>query len=157
MKICLQRPIAALLAAGFATQIAACGTLLYPERRGQRIGKLDTEIVLLDATGLIIGIVPGLVAFAIDLTTGAIYLPEERSRRARGIFGELRIRRVPLTGNTLADAETALEAGAAVDVDLGDPLIRWIRPEGREPIEDELLARNRVLETTAISRKMPRR
>jgi len=57
------------------TQLYGCGTLLYPERRGQKTGTVDVGIALLDALWLLVFIVPGVVAFAVDFTTGAIYLP----------------------------------------------------------------------------------
>jgi len=53
----------------------SCGYFLYPERVGQVEGKIDPTVVILDALGLLIGIIPGVVAFAVDLTTGTIYLP----------------------------------------------------------------------------------
>ena len=55
--------------------LSACGYILYPERKGLKAGKLDMAVVILDATGLIFGIVPGVIAFAVDISTGAIYLP----------------------------------------------------------------------------------
>ena len=57
----------------------SCGTLLYPERRGQPRGVIDSGVVLLDAIGLIFFVVPGLVAFAVDFSTGAIYFPPPAS------------------------------------------------------------------------------
>ena len=57
------------------TQIAGCGTIMYPERRGQKIhGDVDTRIAVLDAVGLLFFIIPGLIAFGVDFYTGAIYL-----------------------------------------------------------------------------------
>jgi hypothetical protein len=56
-------------------QLAGCGTIIYPERRGQSSGKIDVGIAILDACWLIVFIIPGLVAFGVDFTTGAIYLP----------------------------------------------------------------------------------
>jgi hypothetical protein len=57
------------------TQIAGCGTILYPERRGQKVhGAVDTKIAVLDAIGLLFFIIPGLIAFGVDFYTGAIYL-----------------------------------------------------------------------------------
>lgn len=64
------------LAACFAFSTVSCGTLLYPERRGQpHSGRLDPGVVLLDAAGLLLFLVPGIVAFAVDFGTGAIYMP----------------------------------------------------------------------------------
>src|SRR5689334_19695970 len=57
---------------------AGCGTILHPERRGQPpTGRLDWGVVLLDGLGLIFFFIPGLIAFAVDFSTGAIYLPPE--------------------------------------------------------------------------------
>ena len=69
------RPFRSALAALLIAQLLACGTLLYPERRGQTSGRYDADVVLLDAAGLLLFIVPGVIAFAVDIMTGAIYLP----------------------------------------------------------------------------------
>ncbi|SCY87871.1 hypothetical protein [Desulfoluna spongiiphila] len=63
----------ALLAA--VLNLSACGYVLYPERKGQSGGKLDAAVFLLDAAGLLFGIIPGVIAFAVDISTGTIYLP----------------------------------------------------------------------------------
>ena len=52
---------------------ASCGTILYPERRGQPAGRLDVGVVVLDGIGLLLFLVPGIVAFVVDFGTGAIY------------------------------------------------------------------------------------
>lgn len=64
-----------VLVAVIALVSTSCGTLLYPERRGQPRGVIDPGVLLLDAVGLIFFVVPGLVAFAVDFSTGAIYYP----------------------------------------------------------------------------------
>ena len=61
-------------------QLAGCGTIIYPERRGQTGGRIDVGIVILDAVGLFFFIIPGLIAFGVDFTTGAIYLPSGRQK-----------------------------------------------------------------------------
>jgi hypothetical protein len=53
-------------------QLAGCGTIIYPERRGQTGGRIDVGIVILDAVGLFFFIIPGLIAFGVDFTTGAL-------------------------------------------------------------------------------------
>ncbi len=63
------------LVAVLIAQMLGCGILLYPERRGQTSGRYDADVVLLDAAGLLLFIVPGVIAFAVDILTGAIYLP----------------------------------------------------------------------------------
>jgi len=64
-----------LLIASLLTQLTACGTLFYPDRRGQIEGKIDPVIVALDAVGILFYVIPGLIAFGIDFASGAIYLP----------------------------------------------------------------------------------
>lgn len=59
------------------TTVTGCGTLLHPERRGQRTGDLDWKIVALDGLGLMLFFVPGVIAFAVDFATGAIFLPAD--------------------------------------------------------------------------------
>ena len=58
-----------------ALNLLGCGYFLYPERVGQTDGRIDPTVVILDAAGLLFGVLPGVVAFAVDLSTGAIYLP----------------------------------------------------------------------------------
>ena len=59
----------------FSLQLVSCGTLIYPERRGQTSGRIDVGIAILDGIGVLLFIIPGLIAFAVDFATGAIYLP----------------------------------------------------------------------------------
>ena len=56
-------------------QLIGCGTIFYPERRGQRAGHLDVGVVLLDGVGLLFFLIPGIIAFAVDFNNGTIYLP----------------------------------------------------------------------------------
>ncbi len=67
------RLIGGVLIATLLTQITACGSIFYPDRRGQIDGKIDPAIAALDAVGLLFYIIPGLIAFAVDFATGAIY------------------------------------------------------------------------------------
>jgi len=71
------RVIGGVLAVSLFTQLAACGTLFYPDRRGQIDGKIDPAIAVLNAVGLLFYVIPGLIAFGIDFATGAIYLPDD--------------------------------------------------------------------------------
>lgn len=71
------RVIGGVLAVSLFTQLTACGTLFYPDRRGQIDGRIDPAIAALNAVGLLFYIIPGLIAFGIDFATGAIYFPDE--------------------------------------------------------------------------------
>jgi hypothetical protein len=85
----------ALFCAALVLHLAGCGTLLYPDRQGQKGGRVDPGIVVLDGVLLFFFIVPGLVAFGIDFYTGAIYLPGGHRHHARV---------VPAPGGDLSDA-----------------------------------------------------
>ena len=70
------RVIGGILAAALLTQLSACGTLFYPERRGQIEGRIDPLVAGLNAIGILFYVLPGLIAFGVDFATGAIYLPD---------------------------------------------------------------------------------
>lgn len=67
--------LSAIVIIVFFLQVVSCGTLLYPERRGQTHGRIDVGVAVLNGIGLILFVIPGLIAFAVDFATGAIYLP----------------------------------------------------------------------------------
>ncbi|WP_028240916.1 hypothetical protein [Stutzerimonas azotifigens] len=90
------RVIGGVVAAALFTQLTACGTLFYPDRRGQIDGRIDPAVAALNAIGLLFYLIPGLIAFGIDFATGAIYLPDEeysvapeRLREAIGADGTI--------------------------------------------------------------------
>lgn len=56
--------------------VTGCGTLFHAERCNQpHSNQIDWGVVALDGLGLILFFIPGIVAFAVDFGTGAIYLP----------------------------------------------------------------------------------
>jgi hypothetical protein len=75
MNTKLRKSISLALASVFIMQLAGCGTIMHPERKGQTAGDLDTSIVALNAVGLLFFLVPGVIAYAVDFNNGTIYLP----------------------------------------------------------------------------------
>lgn len=71
-----KRGLALVLCAALLPQMFACGTILYPERHGRQSGQIDIAVALMDGIGLLFFIIPGVVAYAVDFHTGAIYLPK---------------------------------------------------------------------------------
>lgn len=71
----LAKPLCLLLSTAMLVNLAACGTLLHPERRGQTGGRIDAGVAVLDGIGLLFFILPGVIAFAVDFGNGTIYLP----------------------------------------------------------------------------------
>lgn len=66
-----------MVVAAACTLPSSCGTILHPERIGQPPGRIDPGIVALDGVGLLLFLIPGAIAFAVDFYTGAIYLPPQ--------------------------------------------------------------------------------
>lgn len=86
------RRLGALLTVALAFHVSGCGTLLYPERKGQKDGKIDTTVALLDCIGLLLFVIPGVIAFIIDFNNGTIYLPgTHRERRDSDRDGDSRV------------------------------------------------------------------
>lgn len=69
------RVIGGVLAVTLVTQLSACGTIFFPDRRGQIEGRIDPLVAGLNAIGILFYVIPGLIAFGVDFATGAIYLP----------------------------------------------------------------------------------
>lgn len=66
-----------LLSLLLVVPFSSCGTLMFKERQGQpHQSNLDPNVVIMDSLGLLVFILPGLVAFGVDFSTQAIYLPE---------------------------------------------------------------------------------
>lgn len=87
-----------------ATSLSACGTIMYPERKGQIDGKIDPTVAILDGIGLLLFLIPGVIAFAVDFSNGTIYLPGT-GRRAEAGDG---VREVKYSGElTRARLDTA--------------------------------------------------
>jgi hypothetical protein len=78
-KATTKRRIGLVLTVALAVESVSCGTLIHPERCGQpHTAVLDPSIVMLDGLGVLVFLVPGVVAFIVDFSTGAVYLPEPR-------------------------------------------------------------------------------
>jgi hypothetical protein len=101
--------------------LTSCGALIHPERVGQpRTGRLDVSVVVLDGLGLLLFLVPGLIAFIVDFATGAIYLPpehygldDEPERTSEGLV------KVPVDGPlTRENIEKAISRAAGKSVEL---------------------------------------
>ncbi|MDD5668586.1 MAG: hypothetical protein PHE58_00950 [Candidatus Omnitrophica bacterium] len=71
----LVKTLNVLVCAVLIVQLAGCGTLMYPERRGQKGGRIDAGVAVMDGLCLLLFIIPGVIAYAVDFSNGTIYLP----------------------------------------------------------------------------------
>ena len=72
----LKKIISVFTAIFLLIQTASCGYILHPERRGQKSGEIDYTVAAMDSIGLLFFIIPGVIAFSIDIVNGTIYLPK---------------------------------------------------------------------------------
>jgi len=116
----LQSAVALLL----LIECSGCGYIMHPDRRGQTGGQVDVTIALLDGVGVLLFVVPGVIAFIVDFSTGAIYLPH--SNHAGSLRGET-MDRVSL--DTRHGARVAIERmlleqrGISLRLDRGDLIV----------------------------------
>jgi hypothetical protein len=100
----------------YLLQSTGCGVLLYPERQGQKSGRIDPAIAILDGIGLLLFLIPGLVAFAVDFHQGTIYLPGGHSGNIHEPPGPRAVKvEGPMTEENI---ERVLRAELGQDVDL---------------------------------------
>lgn len=118
---------------------SSCGTLIHPERRGQTGGRVDPSIAILDGIGLLFFIVPGLIAYAIDFSTGAIYLPGSSSDAGGGGESEADFVIVQASPEKLTNenVEAILKEHTGREVNLSDASIQAIPLDDPEEISSE--------------------
>lgn len=71
----LMKGLNGLISIALIFQLMGCGTIMYPERKGQKSGKIDAGVAVLDGIGLLFFLIPGIIAYAVDFSNGTIYLP----------------------------------------------------------------------------------
>ena len=112
--------VKALVGIGLVAHLTACGTLLYPERKGQTDGRIDPGVAAMNGVGLLLFIIPGLVAFAVDFHNGTIYLPGTASTDSEDDNGLIAIKHDgPLTYEE-AQRLIAEHTGSSVDLSQAD-------------------------------------
>lgn len=120
----------------FACTVVSCGTILYPERRGQPAGRIDVGVAVLDGLGLLIFFIPGIIAFAVDFATGAIYLPPGSSRVVLHPpdFRDAKVVRAQAEALTRHGIEAVVEKEIGQKIDLLSPETRVARVlPGKKP------------------------
>lgn len=141
-----RRSLSSLLVAAVAMHAVSCGALIHPDRIGQpHRGRLDTSIVLLDALGLLLFFVPGVLAFVVDFATGAIYLPAyeygaKDDPEREGDFVVVRVDPKTLTRERLEEILTE-KTGKAVRLDAGTYEARRLQKIDEFRTETEAIAR----------------
>lgn len=111
-------------------QLVSCGTILYPERRNQAAGRIDVGVALLDGFWLLVGIIPGIIAFAVDFSTGAIYVPASKTS---GIDGYRVVRFEP--GTSQEEIEEIIRRETGKDFSFSDDRLQVTRTKIKDRSE----------------------
>ncbi|MCX5698030.1 MAG: hypothetical protein NTU54_08730 [Candidatus Omnitrophica bacterium] len=124
-----------LACAVLIVQLAGCGTIMYPERKGQRSGRIDVGVAVLDGIGLLFFIIPGVIAYAVDFSNGTIYIPNT----ARSSLDPKNIKMVKFDAKhyTNATIEKIIKEETGYTVKLNQDNIKIARLESI----DEMMAR----------------
>ena len=101
---------------GLTATTAGCGYILHPERVGSPpSAQIDLGVVILDSLLVIFFVIPGVVAFAIDISTGCIYIPDDDAPNvSRTRRGWLRGRRTRDIEDAIAELVGADDSGLCV-------------------------------------------
>ncbi|MBA2114179.1 hypothetical protein [Bremerella alba] len=79
----LTTPVALAPVALFSS---GCGSIMYSDRVGQpHTHQIDWKVAAFNGLGMLFFFVPGVVAFAVDFYTGAIYLPYDEAYPAHQV------------------------------------------------------------------------
>ena len=112
------RYVSVLAAATTLYMSSGCGTILYPERRGQRTAAhVDVGVVVMDGLWCLL-IIPGIIAFAVDFSNGAIYLPAGQAST-----DPVKVVKTPAAYPDKVAIERAVERQTGIHIRLDDPAV----------------------------------
>lgn len=143
----MKRLLTPLLLAIYLCASSGCGVLLYPERQGQKQGKLDVGVVALDGIGLFFFVVPGLIAFAIDFYQGTIYLPNTGFSDIESMKNNSQSIKVDGPINK-ASIEQAIFEATGKKVDIADGQVQIFDIQQKQALSAEQIAQNQFLQST---------
>jgi hypothetical protein len=114
--------------------MVACGTLMYPERRGQKEGHLDVVVALLDGIGLFFFIIPGVIAYVIDFGDGTIYFPAKDDKRAGIDLRTLKSIKFDTRHYSPDSLKSIIEEETGYPLDWRDKRLRAIKLERKDEV-----------------------
>jgi hypothetical protein len=109
-----------MLAVTLVGNLASCGTIMYPERHGQKAGQIDPLVAVLDGVGLLFFVIPGVIAFAVDFNNHSIYLPHGHTSSIGASHGYSRIQISGKLDKAAIESVIRAETGAAIDLRRSD-------------------------------------
>jgi len=100
---------------------------MYPERKGQKTGKVDAGVAVLDGLGLLLFIIPGAIAFIVDFSNGTIYLPPEKSGLLKGAdYKNLNALHIDKDKMNLENIESLVSENTGITFDIDDQRVQVV-------------------------------
>ncbi|MBI5243588.1 MAG: polyribonucleotide nucleotidyltransferase [Elusimicrobia bacterium] len=132
----LPRWLNGLIISALSLQLAACGTIMYPERKGQKDGRVDIGVALLDGIGLLFFIIPGVIAYAVDFSNGTIYLPgtSTKTKKAGLELRGLKAVKFDAKHYTPDSLRAVIRKETGYDLDWRDPRLQAVQLESRSEL-----------------------
>ena len=126
-------PLYALICTVLVFQLVGCGTIMYPERKGQKSGKIDAGVAVLDGIGLLFFLIPGVIAYAVDFSNGTIYLPGT-SRSSLDIKQNIREVKFDPKHTSIAGIEKIVKNETGYDVKLYQSKMQIVKLKSSDDI-----------------------
>nr|WP_239496229.1 hypothetical protein [Salinicola peritrichatus] len=138
MNLLAPRRIAVLsLTLAMTVALSGCGTLFYPERKGQLPGRVDPGVAIADGVGLLFFIIPGVIAYAIDFSNNTIYLPGTH---------DVSVDRVKYRGDmNVGELASLIETRSGRHIDWHSETVRVTRPGTLDQALAMVRAENRLI------------
>jgi hypothetical protein len=137
--LCAKKFVSCMICALLIFHLTSCGTILYPERRGQdkhqAVNKIDMAVFAMDTGLCLLGLLPGIIAFAIDFSSGCIYLPERQvSIKDMDQIDMTNWRVVKVDPDTLNQAtiERIIQEQTGKSIQLNSPDLLLAKPDNRD-------------------------
>ncbi len=111
------------------SQLFSCGYVLHPERRGQKSGEIDWAVAGLDSIGILFFIIPGLIAFGVDIYSGTLYL--QKTPSAHGSLQQNNITTVKLDPKNINEKTiaAAIKENNGIEINFADPRLKIYRDQ----------------------------
>lgn len=148
----MRRWICYLMCLSIVLNLLSCGTFIYPERKGQTGGQVDSKVVLMDGLLCLLFIIPGVIAFIIDIDNGCIYLPggyaslDETINLAGGV-PQLQLEFFTSTGQSLGQPITVEYVSGTNQV----ANIKEIQQKAKGATHTKIYYQNKVVQVVELS------
>lgn len=129
MKKLFRSIVPLVLVTTLSSQLFSCGYLLHPERRGQKSGQVDWAVAGLDAIGLLFFIIPGLIAFGVDISSGTIYIPASDFKHSNLDWQKSKIVKIDPKNLNEETVAAAIKENTGVTISFDDPRLKSYRDE----------------------------